>query len=203
MASRADLVTDVADWLNRQDFGTRSDAWIRMCEVDIGELLRARCMITRATQAIDAPSVTLPANFLEMESMRDADTRQLLSLEDHWTGPLCTTGPVTAWRLVGGCVEWLPPPQLDGATTTQTVEMAWYAQPPALLDPQDSNAVLEQHYQVYLFGTCRYAAKWARDADVAQQAEADLTEAIAAANAWKVKSDYSGAPLRAVVRSFG
>jgi len=204
MASRADLVTDVADWLNRQDFGTRIDAWVRMAELDISELLRARCMVTRATQIIDAPSITMPVNFLEMESIRDADTDRLLSLEDHWTAPRTTVGPVTAYRLVGNCVEFLPSPVISpDQTTFQSVKMAWYAKPPALIDPQDTNDVLEQLYQVYLFGTCRYAAKWARDPDVAQQAEADLTEAIAAANAWKIKSDYSGAPLRAVVRGFG
>lgn len=204
MASRTELEADVADWLNRQDFGTRINTWIRMAELDIAELLRARCMIARGTQLIDAPSITMPVNFLEMDSIRDANSDVLLSLEDHWTGPRTTAGPVTAYRLAGNCIEFLPIPVISpDQTAFQSVKMAWYAKPAALVDPQDTNAVLDQLYQVYLFATCRYAAKWARDSDVAQQAEADLTEAIAAANAWKTKSDYSGAPLRAVVHGFG
>ena len=201
MASRAELETDVADWLNRQDFGTRINRWISMTELDIAELLRARCMVTRVTQPIDAASITLPVDFLEMESIRDATTDRLLSLEDHWTGPRSagSNEPVTAYRLTGGCIEFLPAPQIVPEGPFQTVKMAYYQRPPPLVDPQDSNVVLEQIYQVYLFGTARYAAKWALDADRAQQAEQDMTEAVAAANAWKTKTDYSGAPLRAVV----
>lgn len=198
MASRAELETDVADWLNRQDFGARIGRWIAMAELDIAELLRARCMLTRATQVIDAPSITLPVNFLEMDSITDSTTGKLLDLEDHWTGPL-SGSPVTAFRLRGNCVEFLPPPLLTDTGQFQSVTMSWYAAPDPLVDPQDTNVVLEKLYQVYLFGVCRYAAKWALDPERAQQAEQDLTESIGAANEWKRKTDFAGAPLRAVV----
>lgn len=200
MATRAQLATDVADWLNRQDFGDRIDTWIRLAESDIAELLRARSMIATVDQPIDAPLINLPTDFLEMDSIRDSASGKRLSLEDHWTGPLKSKGgAVTAYRLVGNCIEFLPWPTIVPGQPFAQITMVYFALPPPLLDPQDSNVVLEQNYAVYLFGTCRYAAKWALDAARAEEVEKDLTEAIGAANAWKEKTDYSGAPLRAVV----
>lgn len=172
-----------------------------MAETDMAELLRARCMVVRATQPVDAPFVTLPSDFLEMESLRDADTGELLSLEDHWTGPnISRAGPVTAYRLVGECIEFLPHP--SPVAPFQTVNMAWYQRPPPLVDPQDSNAVLEKHYACYLWGVLRYGAKFELDPERASQADGEWQLATTAANSWKERAQYSGAPLRAVVRGF-
>jgi hypothetical protein len=128
-----------------------------------------------------------------------------LDLEDHWTGPNETFGgPVTAYRLVGECIEFLPHPTIDPSTGAypQSVNMAWYQKPTPLSDPQDTNPVLENHYAVYLWGVLRYGAKFELDPDRASQADAEWATATTAANQWKERAQYSGAPLRAVVRGF-
>lgn len=74
-----------------------------MTETDIREQLRARVMVVNATQDIDAPLISLPADFASMGAIRDAMTGKSLTLEDNWTGPLYGDGtqPVTSYRLVG------------------------------------------------------------------------------------------------------
>lgn len=202
MASLAQLQQEVGAWLDRGDLSALLPGWIAMAETDIAELLRARCMVVRATQSVDAAFITLPSDFLEMESIRDVDSGELLSLEDHWTGPnAARAGPVTAYRLVGDCIEFLPHPS-NTADVFQTVNMAWYQRPPPLLDPQDSNRVLEEHHAVYLWGVLRYGAKFELDPERASQADAEWQLATTAANSWKERAQYSGAPLRAVVRGF-
>jgi hypothetical protein len=211
MASLADLQADVAGWLNRRDIDARFPTWLRMTETDIAAALRARCMVARSDQAIDAPLITLPSDWVEAESIRFLGCGHLLSLEDHFTGPLaggpacqCAVHPSWAYRFVGSCIEFLPHPVIpaDPAWQPQIVEMAWYARPKPLRDPQDSNAVLELHYGVYLFGCLRYGAEYELDDDRATQADAKFSDALLAANRWKAEADYSGAPLRAVVRGF-
>jgi len=211
MASLADLTNDVAAWLNRRDVGPLIPSWVRMAETDIAQLLRARCMVVRGDQAIEADQISLPSDWIAAESIRFKDCGKLLSLEDHFTGPLaggpacgCASHPSWAYRFVGSCIEFLPHPVIpaDPAWQPQIVKMAWYAKPRPLKDPQDTNAVLEQHYAVYLFGACRYGAMFELDDDRAAQMQGKLEEAVAAANMWKAASDYSGAPLRAVVRGF-
>jgi hypothetical protein len=180
-----------------------------MVETDIAENLRARCMVARATQAVDANFITLPASFCSMESIRDAATGEMLSLEDEWTGPLGGSNqncPVTAYRLVADCIEFLPHPFVpdppDPTWQPQIVNMNWFASPAPLINPQDTNVVLEKLYSVYLFGTCKYGAMYELDDARATQMEGAFGQAVTRANLWKQLSDYSGAPLRAVVRGF-
>lgn len=213
MASLAQLQLDVAAWLNRRDVDSLVPGWVRMAETDMAETLRARCMIVRGRQAIDNAFISLPSTFASMESIKDATSGKLLDLEDAFTGAPTTDELAKAkpqrshaYRLVGNCVEFLPHPVIpdppDPAWQPQQVLMAWYAKPIPLANPQDTNAILENHYQVYLFGALKYGAKYELDADRASQAEADFQAAVFAANLWKQTSDYSGAPLRAVVRGF-
>ena len=209
MASLTGLIGDVCGWLNRQDVTPRIPGWVSMTETDIAETLRARVMVARATQAIDAPFITMPSDFLTMEVMRDATTGKALTLEDEWTGPLGGNNrdrPTTAYRLVGNCVEFLPHPFIpdppDPSWVPQQVNMNWYQRPTPLHDPQDTNPVLELFYSIYLFGVCKYGAMYELDDARATQMENAFNQAVQRANMWKQVSDYSGAPLRAVVRGF-
>jgi hypothetical protein len=203
VATLADLTTDALAWLNRRDIEDRIAGYVSMVETDIATVLRARCMVVRATQAIDDAFVSLPLDFCSMESLRDVKTGKLLSLEDHFTGPL---GPVAncpshAYRLVGDCIEFMPHPQVPNPPLLgwqpQMVSMVWFRKPKPLRLPTDSNPVLERHYQAYLFGVVRYGAMYELDPDREKQATEKFADAVSSANAWKVASDYSGAPLRA------
>jgi len=213
MASYSQLQADVQGWLKRRDIADRMPSWVLQVETDIAELLRARCMVVSGVQAIDAPMISLPSDFIAFEAVKFTCCGEPLALEDHWTGPLaggpccaCGPRPSSAYRLVGGCIEFLPHPTIpdppDPNWQPQTVDVAWYARPRPLQSPGDTNAVLENLYSVYLFGTVRYGAMYGLDDDRETQMTTRFVEAVTAANRWKEESQYSGAPLRAVVRSF-
>lgn len=202
MASLAQLTSDVRAWLNRRDIDGLIAGWVSMTETDIAEVLRARSMIARASQAIDANFITLPSGFVSFEEVRDYNTGALLRLEDNYSGPNpYQGGPATAYRLVGDCIEFLPHPTI-GTTTDwqpQRVHVAYYRRPTALVAGADTNPVLENHYAIYLFGVCRYGALFELDDARAEQAQRMFAEQVTAANSWKQAADYSGAPLRAVM----
>ena len=203
MASLAQLTNDVMGWLNRRDVAPLIPGWIAMAEADMRQMLHARCMVVKATQQIDAPLISLPADFASMASIRDLTTGRNLKLEDDFTGPLYGDGsrPVTSYRLQGDCIEFLPhpfipdPPQLSWVP--QAVEMTWFRAPQPLQAATDTNPVLEQHYAVYLFGTTKYGAIFELDDDRATQMDGEFIKAVTAVNMWFETSTYSGAPLRA------
>ena len=191
-------------WLDRRDIEPLVGGWITMAENEMTELLRARCMEVAAVQSIDAPLISLPADFASMASLRDATTGKLLALEDDWTGPLQGDGgQASAYRIVGECIEFLPWPTLPDPPLIgwqpQAVRMVWYRAPHPLVAPQDSNPVLEKHYACYLFGTVKWGALFELDDDRAAQASKEFVEAVTAANTWKDTARYSGAPLRSVL----
>jgi len=203
MASLHQLNADVMGWLSRRDVAALLPGWVSMAETDIKEQLRVRAMVQNATQNIDAALISLPADFASMDALRDLTTGKLLTLEDGWTGPLYGDGtcPVTSYRLVGDCIEFLPhplipePPPADW--TPAAVRMTWFRAPTPLKASGDTNAVLEQHYAVYLFGVCKYGAMFELDDDRATQMTGAFTAAVASANIAYESANYSGAPLRA------
>ena len=216
MASYQQLQDDVQGWLNRRDIASMIPGWILMVETEIAETLRARCMVVSGTQPIDAPYITLPPDFTQMESIRDATSGELFILKDewsgHWTAPessswrdgavVSAVGQVcTAYRLVHDCIEFLPHPVIpdppDPAWLPQQVLMGWYAKPKPLVLPSDTNTVLEALYGVYLFGLCKYGAMFELDDDRAAQMDAQWQQVVTRANTWKQQSDYGGAPFRA------
>lgn len=214
MATYQQLQDDVQGWLNRRDIVSLIPGWVAMVETEISETLRARCMVTSATQNVDAAYITLPPDFATMESIRDARTGELLELKDEWEGlwtdaypsnpgQIMVTAPATAYRLVHDCIELLPHPIIpnppDPNWQPQQLLMGWYQKPKPLILPSDTNPVLEQLYAVYLFGCCKYGAMFELDDDRAQQMDAAWQQTVTRANLWKQQSDYSGAPYRAIL----
>jgi hypothetical protein len=208
------LQDDVCAWINRRDVLAVLPGFVLLVETEIKQTLRAREIVTSGVQAIDSAYIKLPADFAQMESIRDATTGELLDLKDewsgHWTNPqsngwhdgavVAGAAPSTAYRLVADCIEFLPHPTIpdppDPNWRPQTVLMGWYAAPKPLLLPSDTNAVLDKLYGVYLFGCCKYAAMWALDDARAQQMDAAFSQAVTRADLHKTQSDYGGAPYR-------
>lgn|SRR5262252_2098082 len=198
-------------WLNRRDIASLIPGWVSMVETEIAESLRARCMVTFGTQNIDAPYITMPTDFAAMESIRDNTSGELLELKDEWSGSwyssysgtaqLNPSAPAVAYRLLQDCIEFLPHPAIpdppDPSWKPQQILMGYYAKPAPLVNPQDTNPVLDQLYGVYLFGTCKYGAIFELDDDRAAQLDAQYAKVVTQANLWKQQSDYSGAPYRA------
>ena len=221
MASLAQLQSDVAGWLNRQDFISLGlfPGWVSMTETLLAETLRARCMLTYTTQTIDRAYIPLPSDFATMASIRDAATGRELILQDEWSGSwtqaypppsggfymgpygqVVPDAPVRAYRLDGYCIELLPHPVIpevpDPDFQYQSLLMGYFQKPRPLLLSTDTNAILETHYDVYLFNLCKLGAMWALDDARAQQMDAAFNAAVTRADLWLQQSNYSGAPYR-------
>ncbi|HEY2419118.1 MAG TPA: hypothetical protein VGH84_14435 [Steroidobacteraceae bacterium] len=216
MPTYQQLQDEVASWLDRRDIADKMPGWVAMVETEIGQTLRARCMVRSAVQPIDNAYITLPPDFATMESIRDATSGDLLDLKDEWSGHWSDSfssawqngarvanlgSPASAYRLVHDCIEFLPHPTIpdppDPSWKPQQVLMGWYAKPQPLVLPSDTNPILEQLYGVYLWGVLKYGALFELDEDRAAQADAQWQQAITRGNMAKQQSDYSGAPYRA------
>lgn len=223
MANYQQLIDDVMSYLNRRDCAGLIPSWVVSTETEIAETVRARCMVTSVVQNIDAPYIALPADFATMADIRDNTTGELLTLLDAWDGhwtetyarnvyPFGYTGayyqlvpdaPVCAYRLMGDCLEWLPHPNIpdppDPAWVPQSVQMGYYQRPRPLLLGTDTNPVLDNHYEIYLYGVVKRGAIWALDDERAAQMDASFQQVSTRASLWKQMSDYSGAPLRSMM----
>ena len=215
MASLQQLNDDVGSYLNRRDYQSPFPGWVTAVETELSETLRSKFQIASGIQTLDSPTITLPPNFATMESIRDALTGVILDLKDTWSGSWTdpqqddrnttiwynpTPPAATAYRIVGTCVEFLPHPvppnPPDPNWQPQQVVMNWYVRPVPLLLPADTNVILENFYEVYLWGVVKRGALWALDDARTQQADAEYQQAVTRANLWTQQSTYSGAPFR-------
>jgi hypothetical protein len=216
VASLQQLNDDVGSYLNRRDYQNPFPGWILAVETELSETLRSKFQIASGIQALDTPYITLPPNFATMESIRDATTGIILDLKDSWSGSWTapqqndrnttiwynpTPPSSSAYRILADCIEFLPhpvpPDPPDPSWNPQQVRMNWYVRPTPLLLPSDTNPILDNLYEVYLWGVVKRGADWALDPDRVAQADANYQQAVTRANLWTQQSVYSGAPFKA------
>lgn len=169
-----------------------------MVTADINSTLRIREMETTATK-VEAASVTLPTDFLEMISVyRDTDPR--VPLRPTTTTGIntvySTSGVPTTYAIVAGALLLNPSP--DGS---ENLELRYYARVADLADDADTNDILANYPAIYIYGVLAHHAALIRDMDAAVAYKAAYEEQKRLARAADANARHSGAPLVPTVRA--
>ena len=191
LATKAELRTDVAAWLNRAndpDFAARFDSFLALCEADFGPQIRTPVTERR---------LTAPLN--ERWEKNPAGTNQIRSVAilngDNYQNPALTylsyqeaikvygasgTTPVAAYTIVGEQIGFFPAPKTNSSSTL-SFEIIAYVRPDPLVDDDDDNEILVTYPGIYLWGTLLQSADYyGRSEDKGlwgQSYQAALTEA--------------------------
>lgn len=187
MTTRHDLSTNILGWLHRGTLKAPVDfdvigAFIRAGEADINKDLRARCMVTRAVQPIDARYLPLPCDYLEALDLRLQSGGELIyEPRAVATGRPSPYGPggvaymvdantLTSgdnprhYTITGDTLEIWPIPAAPAAGRDWPVlEMAYYRK--QALGPLDTDTtpVLTIYPDLYLYGALQHSAPFVRD----------------------------------------
>lgn len=187
-----DLKNDIALWSGRGDLTALIPSFVRLAEMEIYRTnpnpLRVSEMETEATLTVSALTATLPSDFLDARSLKldDASSTLLAYVPpSEWN-----QSRAGVFTIVGDQVR-LP----EG--TSSNLKLAYYAQPSALSENTDTNAVLSNYYGIYLNAAMIFAMVYVLDMGAAQVYREQLSVAIDAATR-NNKSNFSG-PL--VVRA--
>lgn len=195
VASFADLVAAVADYLNRSEITDRIPTFIQLAEARFNRLIRAPEMETAQAIEIDG-DLLLPDDLLELRAVRiaagagrEAPLEQVTPAEYRRLAQ--APGCPGRYVLQQGRMRFTPPP--DGR---YTVTIDYYARLPALSAELQTNWLLDRHPDLYLFsalahsetfiGTDERVTLWKAGADEI------LTELFGAVN----RQRYGAAPFR-------
>ena len=159
------LKSAVADFLNRQDLTAVIPTFVTFCEADINRKLRHRKMIARATAVLDEQYTALPDDFLEAKNIQ-LNSEPPVSLKyvtlEHAdllrSGIYSSAGEPKYYTLLGSSLEAVPTP--DGE---YTIELAYYQSFTALAEDADTNWLLTNHPDVYVYGTLVHSAPYLKD----------------------------------------
>ena len=168
LANYTDLLAAVQDWLgDRTDLVAKIPDFITLTEADLNnrDTFRLRDMESSTALTPTSGVCTLPADFLELRSVTlNTSPARALTLADHGyvTREFDTTADEAEVYTISGSSLTLYPN--DGTTIT----LKYYAKIPALAT---TNWLMTKAPNVYLYGTCLHAARWATD----QEQEARFT----------------------------
>lgn len=194
ISSYVDLVSEIGEWLNRNDLDGRIPTFIRLCEARLNRLLRTPDMETTTAIVASSEDNALPLDFLAMRSIyiegspdRPLNEYSPNAIASAYNG---STGIPTGFTVFSGILRLVPPP-----ASATTLQMVYFAKITALTDGSPSNWVLDSHADIYLYGALLEASAFIDDAARVQQWKAAYDEAIGELISAGAKARYGSGPL--------
>jgi len=159
------LKTAIADTLNRQDLTSVIPQFVTLAQAQFNRRIRSFRQITRGSLTIDAQFEALPADWLEtIRITMDASPIRVLtqiSMDDltrYRTAIDNTTDAPVYFAHNGTDIELFPTP-----STSYTAEITYFARMTALSADGDTNWLLTNHPDVYLYGSLVHTAPYLKD----------------------------------------
>ena len=201
-----ELKSAVADFLNRSDLTSVIPTFIDFAEAEFNRNLRVRQMVTRAEAAIDSRFSAVPADFIEAKDLVIVTgnpvtplqfvTQQEMAQLRNTT--ITAAGKPRYFSVVGGQFEVAPTP--DGE---YSLEMSYFGQIDALSADSDTNWLLREYPDIYLYTSLMHSAPYLKDderitvwAQLAAKAKEELISRDTSAS-------FTGSTPVIRVRSFG
>ena len=205
LSTYAELKTSIGDWLNRSDLTSVIPDFISLAEAQVERTLRTRQMIVRANASFDVQYGAVPADFLEVKSLKLTSTNpqtplSFLSIDalDAEMTKYTGSGKPKFFGVVGGQLRIVPTPD-----ATYTTELTYYAKLAKLSNSNTSNWLLASSPDIYLYGALLQAAPYLQD-DARIQVWATLYErALNDSQTADDRSASSGGALLTRAKTFG
>jgi len=201
-----ELKSTIADFLNRSDLTSVIPTFIDFAEAEFNRNLRVRQMVARAEAQIDARFSAVPADFIEAKDLvivttnpvqpLEFITQQEMAQERNTTYTAASTPKY--FSVVGGQFEFVPTPDQQ-----YSLEMSYFAKIDALSADTDTNWLLTDYPDIYLYTSLMHSAPYLKDDErigVWSQLAAKAREELIARDA---SSSFNGSTPRIKIRSFG
>jgi hypothetical protein len=192
----ATLKADIADWLDEPDLSNKIPSFIRLAEASIRRDVKVRAQETSATVSIVDGAASLPARFLFARRLiLDNGTSWALDYmppDALYSSQMYTeTGNPAAYTIEGDSLIFRP-------KSTESGLLLYSAGFAALTNDSDTNWLLTNAYDVYLYGTLRHTSPYLKeDARVATWNSA-YQEAVMSLNKLDNYSRTGGSALKSL-----
>ena len=151
------LVTEVANHLDRDDLSSDIDTFIDLCEARLKREVRIREMVTREALTVADRQEALPSGFLEMISLRlltnPVTVLQEVNLHEMTRIRVESTGKPLYFTSYGNEIEFNESPD-----SSYSGEIIYYKEQDALSGSNTTNDILTRAPDLYLYGTLLAAA---------------------------------------------
>ena len=180
-----DLRTAVLEHVQRPDIADVFPRMVALAESRFNRLLRMREQMKTVTLTLTDKAVDLPADFSELIGVYGAGGMEYVQQSPQRVAS------------TGNCYYSIEGAQLIAPSIGGDLTVSYYATlPPLTATLTTSNWLLARYPDIYLYGVGFEAAKYARDAELAQLSKFMLDDAIATAMTDDTRARYSRARVR-------
>jgi hypothetical protein len=159
------LKTAIADTLNRDDLTSVVPQFVQLAHAQFNRKIRSHRQITRGSLTLDAQFEALPTDWLETIRITvDASPIRVLTqismddLTQYRTASDNATDAPVYYAHNGTDIELYPTP-----STSYTGQITYFAKITALSADGDTNWLLTNHPDVYLYGSLVHSAPYLKD----------------------------------------
>ena len=193
----------IANWLARSDVGTGTEVTdiTLAAEAMIARTVRTRDQETTSTLTVNAQTVALPTDFLQLRSLTSqtgsGEVLERRTPETLREGPSFKAGgSLVAFAIEGNSVTF----NTFDATNPFTVDIIYFARYAAFSADSDTNWLIQNHYDVYLYAGLVQAARLAQDWDAEAQFRGFFQEAVATLEESENLGRFGGSAINQFVR---
>lgn len=182
-----ELQTEISSWMNRTDFTSgQLQTFINLAEADIRSEVKTRRDVVLATGTLTGEALTLPTTFREVRRFATAGkVRSYVEPQTYET--LKQTGVSSGYYTIIGADLYV----LGGASGT-AYTLLYVAALAPFATGSDTNWLLQNYPQIYLYAACKHAAAFLKDPQGAQGYDALWRQAVAVLNNVERESQGGG-----------
>jgi len=195
-----DLVKSIVAWSHRKDIGDLIPDFIALAETEMynneGWQLETRDMEFVSTASISGRYLELPPNFEKSRSIQLETGSGLVDVKFQAPEQLLrqsTTGQPRFFSVIGNEIEFDRVPD-----SSYTIQIQYYKKPDPLTLTNQTNSVITNHPNIYLFGALHQVFVYLEDPEQMTKYFAKMQSVIRGANKAAKKARYGAAPYMRV-----
>src|SRR5574340_1768055 len=203
-----DLIANVAGWLNRGDLAAVIPTFVSLFEAQFNKDPRGRIQksVVIASANIANELSPVPSNYIQMQNLRipgsqsNPDGLDLLTPQQvgQFRARYNVAGEPLYYAIIGTQLRLLPIPDQQ-----YTFEMEYFSKLPALSASNETNWLLADRPDIYLYGSLLQAEPYLKNDERIPVWRGLYDSAMEALNTTDDRALFSGATLKMRTRSFG
>ncbi len=200
LANYDDLVKSIVSWSHRNDQGTLIPDFIQLAETEMynneGWQLETRDMELVSTAPTSGLYLELPPGFEKARSIQLETGHGLVDVKFQAPEQLLrqsTTGQPRFFSVIGNEIEFDRVPD-----TAYTIQIQYYKKPDPLTEANQTNSVMTNHPNIYLFGALHQMYLYTQDQEQTVTYFSKMQSVIRGANKAAKKARYGAAPYMRV-----
>jgi hypothetical protein len=187
LATYSDLKTAVASWLNKTNLTTQIPDLVALAESNIRRDVHTRSHETRTASTLTGETLTFPTRFMRVRSLSvGGKPMEYLSPEAYQTKVDQEYSSQGYYTIIGQSIY-----VLNGASGDDYI-LVYDASLTGFSADADTNWLLTNAPEVYLWGACEQAAVFLKDTAAAQDYNARYSAAVANLNRSERMAKYAG-----------